>query len=101
MSDLPEITSDQILALIAVNYGPIQRCRDGRWRSLWNNFPSTGIADEDVQVLSHRALVEVGPWGAIVTVAGLSALKESHSATRSFVAVPARSGTHEPHRSLQ
>ncbi len=95
------LSSDQILALIAVNYAPIVRCDDGRWRSLWNNFPSNGIADEDVRVLSHRALVELGPWGAIVTDHGLSVLKASHSWTKSFTAVPARAGTHQPHRSLQ
>ncbi len=95
-----ELTTDQLLALMALNYGPAKRCSDGRWRSEWKSFPAGGISEADIGTLWQAGLIEWAGNVAVATEAGRSILKDGVW-LRPFDATPARSGTQSPHLSLQ
>ncbi|HWU25047.1 MAG TPA: hypothetical protein VN154_01475 [Rhizomicrobium sp.] len=95
-----ELTTSQLFALMAVNYGPAKRCSDGRWRSEWKGFPTEGIAQEDIGVLWRAHLIEWAGNVAVATEAGCSILQNGEW-LRPFDATPARSGTQTAHLSLQ
>jgi len=95
-----ELSTDQLLALMTVNIGPIWRCSDRRWRSAWRGFPADGMADDDITFLSREGLIEWTGSVAIATDSGRSVLQTGQW-LRPFAAVPARSGTQSAHMSLQ
>ena len=95
-----ELTTDQLLALMALNYGPAKRCSDGRWRSEWKSFPAEGISEVDIGSLWRAGLIEWTGSVAVATETGRLILKEGEW-LRPFDATPARSGTQSPHMSLQ
>jgi hypothetical protein len=94
------LTTTQLLALIAVNFAPMKRCRDRRWRSVWNNFPVEGVDDEDIWFLRGQGLLETSSDSAVVTLAGRSAI-EAQTQCGAFRMPAAKGGTRETHLSLQ
>src|SRR5208282_5954237 len=95
-----ELSTDQLLALMTVNIGPIWKCSDRRWRSARRGFPADGIDDDDVYFLCREGLIELSGSVAIATDNGRSLLQTGEW-LRPFVAVTARSGTQSAHLSLQ
>jgi hypothetical protein len=95
-----ELPTTLLLALIAVNLEPLIRCSDGRWRSAARQFPSGGIADEDMEELGIGRLVEFFRSGAIVTDRGRAYLQNSNLRGE-FAQAPARLATREAHYSMQ
>lgn len=86
--------------MIAVNYAPITRCTDDRWRSSWNSFPRDGIGEHEVRILEEEGLVEVARAVAIVTDKGRFVLQQ-HDIQGPLPATPAMHAGREAHFSLQ
>jgi hypothetical protein len=95
-----ELSTEQLLALMTVNIGPIWKCSDRRWRSARRGFPADGIDDDDVYFLCREGLIELSGSVAIATDSG-RLLLQTGEWLRPFVAVTARSGTQSAHLSLQ
>ena len=100
MIEYRELSTDQLLALMTVNLGPIWKCSDRRWRSARRGFPADGIDDDDVYVLGREGLIELSGSVAIATDCGRELLQTGEW-LRPFAAATARSGTQSPHMSLQ
>ncbi len=94
------LTTNQLLALMAVNYGPAQRHSDGRWRSAWKHFPAEGIADEDISALWKAALIEWAGTVAVTTESGRLTLGAGEW-LKPFDAIPAKTGNQAAHLSIQ
>jgi hypothetical protein len=96
-----ELSPDQLLALIAVNLGPVEHCSDGRWRSSWKHFPLDGIDEDDLRRLGRARFIERAGCAAVVTEAGRAALAAFQINWPSTAATPARGCARELHSSLQ
>lgn len=95
------LSTNQLLALVAANIAPLVRCSDGRWRASWRNFPDSGVAETEVRFLMQERLVECAGNTAIVTGRGRQLIESCQSRSPSFAALPAMTGTEAAHRSLQ
>lgn len=93
MSGTADLSAAQWLALIAVNFGPLKRCTDGRWRSGWQDFPASGLGDAEIHFLSDNELAEVAQTGAILTEKGRFLIRDA-GAVGELPATPARAGMH-------
>jgi hypothetical protein len=91
MDEYAAFSAAQLLALIAVNFGPLKKCADGRWRSAWQSFPAAGLDDDEVCFLSDHDLVEMAFSIAIVTERG-RCLMRNVGAVGELPATPALRG---------
>jgi hypothetical protein len=95
MVERAQLSAAQLLALIAANLAPIERCSDGQWRTGTRQFPSEGVAEDDVVALWRLRLVERTPTGAIITDLGRTVLLSRENADDASTATPAQSGTQD------
>ncbi len=91
MRECAELSALQLLALVAANFAPLKKCSDGRWRSVWQQFPAAGIADDEIRCLSDIGLIEIAPASALVTCEGRTAMLAT-GAVGDFPAIPALPG---------
>jgi hypothetical protein len=69
MSEL-EFSPGELTALLTVNYEPLKKCSDGRWRSITKLVPVDGIDNDDVLGLWLRQLIDLSPGIAVATSMG-------------------------------
>jgi hypothetical protein len=87
--DGQDLTSSQLLALIAVNLAPLTLRSDGHWRSAWRDFPDAGITEADMLVLAAEGLIDRTPRGAVITVRGRELLERHQQVNAGPSATPA------------
>jgi len=95
-----DLSALQLLALLAVNFAPLQRCSDGLWRCDWRHFPQDGVDFLDLQFLRAEGLLEMTETVAVVTVLGRDVLLRA-KARLAFPMSPPMSGYAAAHSTMQ